>query len=117
MRVSGQIVACCARSATTLTDLIAALGRATGRLKSRASDGGPVVMHIDRSFTLTGIGTVVTGTLSSGTVAAGEELVLYASEIEARVRSVQVHGEDRDRGLAGQRVAVNLARLDFTRVE
>ncbi len=116
LMADAEIVACCARSASNLTDLIAALGRATGRLKSRASDGGPVVMHIDRSFTLTGIGTVVTGTLFSGTVAAGDKLVIYPSDIEARVRSVQVHGEDRDRGLAGQRVAVNLARLSRSQV-
>jgi selenocysteine-specific elongation factor len=111
-----EIVACCARSAGTLTDLIAALDRATGRLKSRAFGGGPVVMHIDRSFTVKGSGTVVTGTLSSGAIAAGEELVLYPSDIEVRVRAVQVHGEGRDRGLAGQRVAVNLARLARSQV-
>jgi selenocysteine-specific elongation factor len=111
-----EIVACCARSASTLTDLIAALDRATGALESRAFGGGPVVMHIDRSFTVKGSGTVVTGTLSSGAIAAGEELVLYPSDIEVRVRAVQVHGEGRERGLAGQRVAVNLARLARSQV-
>jgi selenocysteine-specific elongation factor len=116
LMAGAEVVSCCARSVSTLTDLIAALDRATGRLKSRALDGGPVVMHIDRSFTLTGIGTVVTGTLSSGTVAAGDKLVLHPSDIEVRVRAVQVHGEDRDRGLAGQRVAVNLARLARSQV-
>ena len=58
----------------------------------------------------------MTGTLSSGAIAAGEELVLYPSDIKVRVRAVQVHGEGRDRGLAGQRVAVNLARLSRSQV-
>jgi len=111
-----EIVTCCARSAGGLTDLIAALDRATAHLMSRASNEGPVVMHIDRSFTLTGIGTVVTGTLSSGTVATGEQLVLYPSEIAVRVRSVQVHDEPREQALAGQRVAVNLARVSRSQV-
>src|ERR1022692_2882222 len=72
LMADAEIVACCARSASGLTELIAALDCAAARLKSRASGEGPVVMHIDRSFTLTGIGTVITGTLSSGTVAAGD---------------------------------------------
>jgi selenocysteine-specific elongation factor len=116
LMVGAEIVACCARSAGNLSELMAALERATGRLESRASGGGPMVLHIDRSFTVKGSGTVVTGTLSSGAVAAGDRLVLCPSGIEARVRSVQVHGERRDQALAGQRVAVNLARLSRMQV-
>ena len=116
LMTGAEIVACCARSASNLTDLTAALDRATAHLKSRASSEGPVVMHIDRSFTLTGVGTVVTGTLSSGAIAAGEQLVLYPSDIAVRVRSVQVHDEPREQALAGQRVAVNLARVSRSQV-
>ncbi|HXA54519.1 MAG TPA: selenocysteine-specific translation elongation factor [Solirubrobacteraceae bacterium] len=111
-----EIVACCAQSASNLTGLFAALDRATARLKSRASSEGPVVMHIDRSFTLTGIGTVVTGTLSSGALTAGDKLVLHPNGIEVRTRSVQVHGEPHEQALAGQRVAVNLARVSRSQV-
>jgi selenocysteine-specific elongation factor len=111
-----EIVACCAHSASNLTGLLAALDRASAHLTSRASSEGPVVMHIDRSFTLTGIGTVVTGTLSSGALAAGDKLVLYPSGIAVRARSVQVHGEPRKQALAGQRVAVNLARVSRSQV-
>lgn len=116
LMAGAEIVACCARSARSLTELTAALDRATALLKSRACSEGPVVMHVDRSFTLTGIGTVVTGTLSSGTIEVGEQLVLYPSEIAVRVRSVQVHDEPRERALAGQRVAVNLARVSRSQV-
>ena len=116
LMAGAEIVPCCASSASSLTDLVVALDRATGTLKSRASAEGPVVMHIDRSFTLTGVGTVVTGTLSSGAIAAGEQLVLYPSDIAVRVRSVQVHDEPREQALAGQRVAVNLARVSRSQV-
>jgi selenocysteine-specific elongation factor len=116
LMAGAEIVACCARSTSNLPELIAALERVTARLQSRACSQGPAVMHIDRSFTLTGIGTVVTGTLSSGAIEVGEQLVLYPSDIAVRVRSVQVHDEPRERALAGQRVAVNLARVSRSQV-
>jgi selenocysteine-specific elongation factor len=111
-----DIVACSVRSESNLGVLLAALDRATGSLTSRASREGPAVMHIDRSFTVTGIGTVLTGTLSSGAIEIGGELVLYPSEIEARVRSIQVHDQPRVQALAGQRVAVGLARVSRSQV-
>ena len=111
-----EIVACCARTASGLTELIDALDSTTARLQSRACSDGPTVMHIDRSFTLAGIGTVVTGTLSSGAIEVGERLVLHPGEIAVRVRSVQVHDQARDRAPAGQRVAVNLARVSRSQV-
>jgi selenocysteine-specific elongation factor len=72
------------------------------------SSGQPAVLHVDRSFSLRGIGTVVTGTLWSGAVAAGEHVDILPSGLEARVRRVQVHNRDAEVGRAGQRVALNL---------
>jgi selenocysteine-specific elongation factor len=111
-----DVIACSAHSNTGITALTAALDRATAHLRSRASGDGPMVMHIDRSFTIKGSGTVATGTLSSGSVAAGETLILHPSGIEARVRSVEVHGRAREHALAGERVALNLARVPRSRV-
>jgi selenocysteine-specific elongation factor len=65
-------------------------------------------LHIDRVFTIRGAGTVVTGTLWSGTIGRGDELALLPSGRSVRVRGVQVHDDARDRAAAGQRVAVNL---------
>jgi selenocysteine-specific elongation factor len=73
---------------------------------------GPAVLHADRSFTLRGIGTVVTGTLWSGHVAAGERVEILPEGATARIRSVQVHNRDADRGLAGQRVALSLSGVE-----
>jgi selenocysteine-specific elongation factor len=78
----------------------------------------PAVLHVDRSFSLHGIGTVVTGTLWSGTVGDGERVAILPGGREARVRSVQVHNRAAQVGRAGQRVALNLTGVstrDVTR--
>jgi selenocysteine-specific elongation factor len=67
------------------------------------------VLHIDRVFTIHGAGTVVTGTLWSGSLAVGDTPVLLPAQRPVRVRSLQVHDVPAERAHAGQRVAVNLA--------
>ena len=69
------------------------------------------MLHIDRAFTIHGAGTVVTGTLWSGTLAVGDTLTLLPAQRPVRVRSLQVHDEPAERAHAGQRVAVNLAAI------
>lgn len=70
---------------------------------------GLLRLPIDRVFTLKGFGTVITGTLTSGRVSVGEELVVLPSEKKARVRGLQVHGETTGLAVSGQRTAMNLA--------
>ena len=69
-------------------------------------------MPIDRSFTIKGHGTVVTGTIFSGSVRLGDEPALSPPETEAKVRKVQVHNQPVDRAETGQRTALNLSRLE-----
>ena len=69
-------------------------------------------LPVDRVFTVRGTGTVVTGTLWSGSIAREERLRILPAGREARVRSVQVHGLEVDVAEAGQRVAVALAGLE-----
>jgi selenocysteine-specific elongation factor len=66
-------------------------------------------LAVDRSFTLSGVGTVVTGTVRAGQVAVGDRVVVSPSGHEARVRSI--HAQDRpvESGCAGDRCALNLA--------
>ncbi len=66
-------------------------------------------LPIDRVFTMKGFGTVVTGTLISGTIRRDEELEVFPSGRKVRVRGVQVHGQSADTAVAGQRTALNLA--------
>src|ERR1700741_464072 len=66
-------------------------------------------LPIDRVFTMKGFGTVVTGTLISGTIRREDELEVFPSGRRVRVRGVQVHGQSADIAVAGQRTALNLA--------
>src|SRR6266540_3341218 len=72
----------------------------------------PTRLYVDRVFTLRGIGTVVTGTLWSGTLAEGDELRAEPVGLDVRVRSVQVHDEPVTTAEAGQRVAVSVPGVD-----
>ena len=66
-------------------------------------------LPIDRVFTMKGFGTVVTGTLISGTIRREDELEVFPTGQRVRVRGIQVHGETADAAIAGQRTALNLA--------
>lgn len=77
-------------------------------LKSASS---AVRMPIDRVFTLQGHGTIVTGTLVEGHVSEGEQLTIFPSMKEAKVRSIQVHSESVQTAYAGQRVAINVTGI------
>jgi selenocysteine-specific elongation factor len=77
---------------------------------------GKMRIPIDRVFTITGFGTVITGTLWSGRLKAGETVEILPRELTARVRNIQVHGEKVSEATAGQRVAVNLAGVETEEV-
>ena len=85
-----EVVAVSAKTGAGLDELRAALARAADAVPPRDVDG-PARMYVDRVFTLRGIGTVVTGTLWSGTIAEGDVLRVAPRGGEVRVRSVQVH--------------------------
>ncbi len=68
-------------------------------------------LPIDRVFSLSGFGTIITGTLLSGTISKEDVLAVYPVGKTSKIRSIQVHGEDKDRCYAGQRVAINLSGL------
>jgi len=100
-----------ARTGAGLGALREALERAAASLPERAGDAGVLRLHVDRSFTVRGAGTVVTGTLWSGVAARGGEVMVLPAGRRARVRGVQVHDAPVERAGAGQRVALNLAGL------
>jgi selenocysteine-specific elongation factor len=102
-------VAVSARTGAGLDELAAALARVAAPLPGRADAAGALVLHVDRAFTIRGAGTVVTGTLWSGSAGRGDAVELLPSGRRARVRGVQVHDTVVDRAQAGQRVALNLA--------
>ena len=91
------------------------LREALARVAAQAAptrEGGATRLYVDRVFTLHGVGTVVTGTLWSGSIGAGDRLRVEPAGLDVRVRSVQVHDRAVERAEAGQRVAVNLPGVE-----
>jgi selenocysteine-specific elongation factor len=104
-----EVIAVSAKTGLGLDELRAALARAA--VESERINA-PARLHVDRVFSLRGIGTIATGTLWSGKIAPGDVLRADPGAREVRVRSVQVH--DREVGVAeaGQRVAVALPGIE-----
>jgi selenocysteine-specific elongation factor len=91
------------------------ISSATLELSPRDSSG-PLRLPVDRSFTIAGFGTVITGTLFRGSVREGDRVEIVPSGLEARVRNIQVHERNRQEARAGQRVALNLAGIEKAEV-
>lgn len=71
----------------------------------------PFRLPIDRVFSVEGFGTVVTGTLTEGSVGVGSSACILPDGLDCRIRNVQVHGRDVENAFAGQRAAINLAGI------
>lgn len=97
-------------------DVLRELDRVAGEVAER-SDAGPARLPVDRVFTLEGHGTIVTGTLWSGSVSTGDTLEVYPGGETVRVRSVQVHDCAVERAVAGQRTALGLAGVSKDRLD
>jgi len=102
------IIAVSSRTGAGLEELKRALVRVAGEAQAKDSTSVPR-LPIDRVFTMKGFGTVVTGTLLSGTIRKDAELEVFPGGRRVRVRGVQVHGAAAEQAIAGQRTALNLA--------
>ena len=111
-----EVVPCSARTGEGLPLLREAIARAVKAQEAQPRPSqGPLFLPLDRSFALKGFGTIVTGTLFSGELTAGDEVDVIGAGGKAqgiRVRSVQVHGGAVERARAGQRTAANLAGVE-----
>jgi selenocysteine-specific elongation factor len=94
-----------------LAELRGALARAATRVRTRQADD-LFRLPVDRIFSVAGAGTVVTGTVWSGTVGVGDEVTLLPGARRARVRGIQTHGESRPAAEPGRRTALALTGLD-----
>lgn len=102
------IVAVSSLTGAGISDLKRELLRVAGEVPAKDSKA-IARLPIDRVFTMKGFGTVVTGTLVSGTIRTEDELELFPNGQRVRVRGVQVHGKSANQAVAGQRTALNLA--------
>ncbi len=109
---------CCRVSALTgqgLDDLMETIRQQLRRVEPRDASGA-VRLPVDRCFSISGFGTVVTGTLNSGTISTGDSLEILPAGVTARVREAQVHDQQVTQVFAGQRVALNLAGINREQV-
>ncbi|MBJ6726155.1 selenocysteine-specific translation elongation factor [Geomesophilobacter sediminis] len=110
------IIPVSSRTGEGIDALKAELARLGAEAEQKREDA-PFRLPVDRVFTVTGFGTVVTGTLLSGGISVGDEVEILPSGIACRVRGVQSHGKKAERGGAGERLAVNLQGVDQTEVQ
>jgi len=94
-----------------LEDLRGQLARVAAEAPEKNA-AGHFRLPVDRVFSVKGFGTVVTGTLISGSISKEREVQVYPSGRRLRVRGVQVHGSSAGRAVAGQRTALNLADIE-----
>ena len=74
-------------------------------------------LPVDRVFTMTGYGTVITGTVSGGKVSKGEVVEILPSGLTARIREIQVHNQSTENASAGDRCALNLSGIEKADIE
>ena len=110
------IVEVSATAGTGLEQLKQALAGEARSLTARAVDDR-FRLPVDRAFALAGAGTIVTGTLWSGTAVDGDKLLVLPAGVEARVRSIEVHGRAAPRAEPGRRVALALVGVSREQVE
>jgi selenocysteine-specific elongation factor len=110
------VVAVSARTGEGLDELKSALREVALRVPARSEDF-LTRLPIDRAFTMSGFGAVVTGTLIAGEINESDELELLPQQTRVRVRGLQVHGAKVKRAVAGQRTAVNLGGIETAALE
>ena len=84
--------------------------------RPRAAEDAPFRMAIDRTFTIAGHGTVVTGSVSSGHCQVGDDLIIEPGAVKVRVRGLQNHDRSVDSLHRGQRAAINLAGIHHEQI-
>ena len=105
------IVPVSSKTGQGLDELRAALRALAAAVPQRGTDELPR-LPIDRVFTVKGFGTVVTGTLTAGALAADDRVEVYPRRAEAKIRGLQTHGHPVASARAGQRTAINLQGLE-----
>jgi selenocysteine-specific elongation factor len=109
------IVQVSARTGAGLDDLIQALQDILAQRPHRPDLGRPR-LPVDRVFTLPGFGTIVTGTLTDGTLAVGDSVTVLPQGITGRIRGLQTHKQAEERAQPGSRTAVNVSGISVDQI-
>ncbi|KPL90224.1 selenocysteine-specific translation elongation factor [Ardenticatena maritima] len=112
---NAPIVPVSARTGVGLDELRATLDRLLADIPPRPDVGRPR-LPIDRVFTVAGFGTVVTGTLSDGTLHVGDEVEILPRGLRGRIRGMQTHRHPVETAAPGRRLAINVSGVDVNDV-
>lgn len=107
---NSPIIRASSTSKIGIDEIINLVDQLTKVLEDKDLDDMPR-LPVDRVFSMSGFGTVVTGTLLSGQLNLGDEVQIFPGDKKARIRTLQVHDKDATSAYGGQRVAINLAGL------
>ena len=99
-----------------LDELTAELDRLAVKITQRPA-WGLFRLPVDRVFTMKGFGSVITGTCIGGSIEVGQEVTLFPQGPSARVRGLQVHGQEVNQAFRGQRTAMNLQGLEKSQIQ
>src|SRR6185503_11887725 len=113
---SAPVVAVSSRTGAGLDELRSVLRDLAPRVPPRPARG-LMRLPVDRSFSIKGFGSVVTGTLIAGTIREGDEVAVLPHGMTARVRGIEVFNHQTKEALPGQRTAVNLQGVEAGAVE
>lgn len=105
-----------ARTKKGIQELIGALEKLLQEKPARLDLNRPR-LPIDRVFTMSGFGTVVTGTLSDGHLAVGDEIEILPKGSSGRIRGLQTHKKKEERAVPGSRTAVNISGVDMEQIQ
>jgi selenocysteine-specific elongation factor len=105
-----KIIPVSSKTREGIPDLLSELDRLV-QVVAAKNDLGKPRLPIDRVFSMSGFGTVVTGTLIDGSFSVGDEIEITPGGKRGRIRGLQTHKEKRDRAIPGSRVAINLSGL------
>ena len=114
---NAPIVKVSAATGEGLPDLIDTIQRMTENEVTEKDIHTIPRLPIDRAFTISGFGTIITGTLLAGTIRKEDTLCMYPIGKECKIRNIQVHGENVDVCYAGQRVAINLSNIKKSEIK
>ncbi|MGB1749108.1 MAG: selenocysteine-specific translation elongation factor [Dehalococcoidia bacterium] len=112
---NSKLISVSAQDGTGLDELRQELDVLVDSLPPRSSDNSPR-LPVDRAFTISGFGTVVTGTLSDGPLKVGTEVEIQPSGLTGRIRTLQVHERNEETVLPGTRLAVNISGIDHDQI-
>ena len=96
-------------------ELVCDIDKITEEVEAKDTEGH-FRLPVDRAFSVSGFGTVVTGTIISGRVKVGDTIEVYPSKVVTKVRGIHIHDKPEEFGEAGQRCAINLANIKLSEI-